>query len=97
MPAPSPDDLIPLSELPRELRSAADLLDLERDALARVSYRTCYGYVADGLIPAERQGRSWSVRRKDLAEIVSVLGLAPKRRVGRPRKAASPSNAAVAA
>lgn len=97
MPTPSPDDLIPLPQLLRELRNAADILDLEREALNGVTYDRARGAILDGLMPAEKHGREWKIRRKDLPAVVSVLGLGVRRGPGRPRKAVSPSNAVAAA
>jgi hypothetical protein len=96
MPTLSPDGLIPVTELPREIRGAVDFFDLKREALSRFSYRTWYGFVADRFIPAERKGLSWSLRRKDLPAIVSALGVALKR-LGRPRRHAASFNLVTAA
>ena len=83
---PSPEDLIPLAQLPRELREAADLIERERVALNRVRYQTIYGYVVDGMVPAERIGGRWAVRRSDLPKLAAVLGSA---KLGRPVREAA--------
>lgn len=97
MPQPSPDDAIPLPQLLRELRASADTLQIERDTLAGLTYDRARSAILDGRLPAEKQGREWIIRRRDLPAVVTVLGLAPRRGPGRPRKDAAPSNAAVAA
>jgi hypothetical protein len=74
------------------------MLGLEREALDGVTYGHARGAVLDGLLPAEKVGREWNVRRRHLPEVASVLGLRAKRKLGRPRKASAPSsNAAIAA
>jgi hypothetical protein len=92
----NPEDLISLAQLPRELREAARLLETEKAALDRVKYKTLYGQVLDGTLPAERVGGRWFIRRKDLQEIAAALGL-PQRRPGRLRKASAPSSSAAVA
>lgn len=74
--APSPDDLLPLPQLVRELREAAESLGIERAALARLRYRTLYSAVVDGTVRARREGSRWFVRRGDLSQLATDLGLA---------------------
>ncbi|APT48399.1 hypothetical protein HVPorG_04695 (plasmid) [Roseomonas mucosa] len=82
-------DRIPLSQLPRELRSAADILDREGKALQGVKYRTLYGAVLDGMIPAEQHGGRWYVQREDLPKIAQALGASGPATRGRPVREAA--------
>lgn len=95
--ATHPEDLISLTELPRELRKVAEPLEVDASALTRVKYQALYGRVLDGVLPAERVGSRWFVRRKDLSAILVLLGLISPKAPRASRQRRQPSNAAVAA
>jgi hypothetical protein len=75
LPSPSPSDLIPLAQAPRELRASGGLICGDRNAWSRVRYQPIYGLVVDGTIPAERVGGRWAIRRRDLPAVAMALGL----------------------
>jgi len=60
---------IPLVELSPELRRL-----VERDQRVPI-YRQLYDAVVNGRIPAERDGRSWTVRRENLPLVLEAFGL----------------------
>jgi hypothetical protein len=62
--------LISLVQLSRELGKIV----VERPP----SYRTLYSQILDGLLPAERIGREWAIRRSDLPQCARLLGLTLK-------------------
>lgn len=93
----TPDDLIQLAQLPRELRDAADLIEREQTALNRVRYKNLYGAVVDGLVPAERVDGRWYVRRRSLPTIAQTFGLRIHTETSKPASRRRPSNAVAAA
>lgn len=64
-----------------------------------VGYSRLYKSVLEGLVPAERDGSRWFMRRADLPAVASALGLMPAPRVekpGRPRRSSATVEQAVA-
>ena len=60
------DDLIPLPDVPRELK---------RLGARRTTYQQLYKGVLDGDVPAERGSNNrWQVRKADLPEIARNFG-----------------------
>lgn len=86
-------DLIPLAELPAELRQFVDPADTA--ALNSTRYQALWGCCCDGTIPAEKHGGRWFVRRGHLPEIAKARRLKVPAAVkpARVRRAASPSSA----
>ncbi|WXH26077.1 hypothetical protein WDZ11_24200 (plasmid) [Roseomonas mucosa] len=54
-----------------------------------MKYRTLYGAVLDGMIPAEQHGGRWYVQREDLPKIAQALGASGPATRGRPVREAA--------
>jgi hypothetical protein len=93
----SGSDRIAVVQVRQEILNVHSLLGLEVNPLNSVKQHAIHGAVLDELLPTRRENGRWYVLRDDLPNIAEALGVLARRGPGRPRKAASPSNAVVAA